>query len=438
MKAWTSKGQPHEVAVVAGTRTPFAKAGTKLKDSSAVYLGVSVMRQVLANAELHPTEIDEVIFGNTGTPSNAANISRVIALRSQIPESVSCYTVHRNCASALEALAEGALKIGTGLCDTVLVGGTESMSNMPLLFNKEMTDFFQNLQKSHSPVEKLKDFSSFRPHMLTPRIAIMEGLTDPICGLNMGMTAENIARDFNISRKEQDAYALRSHQRTIEAKKKNFFHNEITPIPLECSYQEILMEDIGPREGQSLEQLAKLKPYFDKETGTITAGNACPITDGACALILMNKEKAKSEGRTILGLITGYAFFGLDPSRMGMGPVFSTSHLLNEMKIPLEKFGVVELNEAFSVQVLACQKAFSSKTYAEKYLNRKDPVGELKDEVLNINGGAVALGHPVGATGARIVLTALLEMNRRKSELGLATLCIGGGQGGSMTLKLAS
>ncbi len=435
LNAWVAKKQNHKVAIVSGVRTPFAKAGTKLKDCSAVHLGITALREAVARLDLDHAQIDEVVLGNAGTPADAANISRVIALRSGVPEFVPAYTVHRNCASAMEAIAQGCLKIGVGLAETMVVGGTESMSNMPLIYGDEMKELFAALNYGKNSAEKIQKVAEFRPNWLKPVVALMEGLTDPVSGLNMGQTAEILARDFGISRAEQDAFALRSHQRAIAAQKAGKFEEEIFPVELEPNYSGHLDVDVGPRDGQSLEALAKLKPFFDKENGTVTAGNACPVTDGAVALVLMNAEKAKSEGREILGMISGFTFTGCEPKRMGMGPAFSTSKLLEATGVELSDIDVVELNEAFAAQVLANQRAFSSKQYCIEKLGRKKEMGELKDDRLNVNGGAIAMGHPVGATGARLVLTCLLEMKRAKQGLGLATLCIGGGQGAAFLLE---
>lgn len=435
MKAWIAKTQKNRVAVVAGVRTPFAKAGAKLKGCSAVHLGVSAVREVMAKFEWDYSRVDEVVMGNAGTPADAANISRVISLRAGFSESVPAYTVHRNCASAMEAIAQGCLKIGAGLADTMVVGGTESMSNMPLIFGDEMKELFATLNFSKSNVEKLEKITQFRPQWLKPIVSIMEGLTDPISGLNMGQTAEILARDFHITRNEQDAFAVRSHQRTVDAQKSGRFKDELAPMVIEPDYAEILDADVGPRDGQSMESLAKLKPFFDRENGTVTPGNACPITDGAVALLLMSEEKAKAEGKEILGTVSGFTFSGCEPKRMGMGPIYSSSALLDELGMDFSEVGLIELNEAFAAQVLANQKAWGSDKYAQEKLGRKKALGELKDEILNVNGGAIALGHPVGATGARLVVTLLNEMKRRKVGKGLATLCIGGGQGAAFLLE---
>ncbi len=435
MKAWLAKDQKNKVAVVAGVRTPFAKSGTKLQHCSAVHLGVGVAREALAKSEVAVESVDEIVFGNAGTPVDAANISRVIALRSGFPQSTPAYTVHRNCASAMEAISQGCLKIGTGLTETMLVGGTESMSNMPLIYGDEMKDLFASLNFAKTPMEKVEKLTHFRPQWLKPIIAIMEGLTDPISGLNMGQTAEILARDFKITRKEQDEFAVMSHARTVKAQKDGKFNDEIFPVSIEPSYDEMLTQDFGPRDGQSMEALGKLRPFFDRENGTVTAGNACPITDGAVALMLMNYDKAKAEGREIMGTISAHAFTGCEPKRMGMGPIYSSHKVMEGLGMTLKDFDLVELNEAFAAQVIANQRAFASKKYCEEKLGRSEALGELSLDKLNVNGGAIALGHPVGATGARLVLTLLLEMKRRNAKRGLATLCIGGGQGGAFVLE---
>lgn len=435
MKVWQSKDQKARVAIIAGVRTPFAKAGTDLKECSAVHLGVTAAREALAQANIDPATVDEVVFGNAGTPADAANISRVIALRSGVPQNVPAFTVHRNCASAMEAIAQGCLKIGAGLADTMLVGGTESMSNMPLIYGDEMTDLFATLTYAKSPAKKLQEIAKFKPQWLKPVVAIMEGLTDPISGLNMGQTAEILAREFGVSRQAQDEFATRSHHKTVEAQKQGRFAEEVFPTVLEPKFKQYLDHDVGPRDGQSVEKLAKLRPFFDKRNGTITAGNACPITDGAVALILMDEAKAKAEGHDILALIPAFTFTGCDPKRMGMGPIYSSAKVLDETGLKLSDIDLVELNEAFSAQVIANQMAFASKKYNEEKLGRSEALGELHDDKLNVNGGAVALGHPVGATGARLVLTLALEMKRRGVQRGLATLCIGGGQGGAFLIE---
>ncbi len=424
-----------DVVLVEGVRTPFAKAGTKLKDVHPADLGTTAVKELLARTEVPVEEIDEVIFGNTGNPSDSVNISRVIALRSEIPLNVSAYTVHRNCASALESITSGFDKIRSGTVDVVVAGGTESMSQLPLLFTREFAEVFGEFAFAKSLGGRLKALKKMKLKYLKPRISVMEGLTDPFVGINMGQTAEILAREFSISREEQDQFAVRSHERAIVAQKEGRLAEEITPVFIKPKYKEVISEDIGPREGQTLEKMAKLKPFFDRKHGSITVGNACPITDGAAAVLMMSREKAQALGLTPLASIQSYAFAGLEPERMGLGPVYATPLAFKRAGLTMKDIGLVELNEAFAAQVLACQKAFASRDFAEKKLGLSEPVGEIDPDRLNVNGGAIALGHPVGATGTRLVLTLMKEMARRKVDYGLATLCIGGGQGGAIVLK---
>ena len=424
-----------EVWVVDGLRSPFAKSGGVLKDMKAVQLGVHVLRDLLYRMSLDPKTIDDVVIGNTGNPEDAANIARIVALEAGIPQSVPAYTVHRNCASAMESVSQGFMKIKAGLADTVVVGGTESMSNMPLIYSKQMTELFAGLMGAKTLPARLQIMSKFRPQFLKPIIAIQEGLTDAVCGLNMGQTAELLARESGITREDQDRFALRSHERAIKATESGRFKKEISPISVAPKYDTFLSEDVGPRKGQSLEALGKLKPYFDRKNGTVTVGNACPITDGSCMLILMRADKAKAAGYKPLGKIRSFAFAGLEPERMGLGPAYSSPKALDAAGITMKDVGLVEVNEAFAAQVIAVQKMFASKKFAQEKLGRSEATGELSDDILNVNGGAIALGHPVGTTGARLVLTVLKEMQERNVQFGLATLCIGGGQGGSVVVE---
>ena len=422
------------IAIINGLRTPFAKAEGALKYISADNLAAPVFKEVVIQAGLKPSDIDEVILGNVAQPANAANISRVVALKSGLPNEVSAFTVHRNCASGMEALSTAVGRLLTDEADIVLAGGTESMSQIPLLYGPKMTAFFSKLSRAKTPLQKLNVLISFRLHFLKPVIGVMEGLTDPVCGLIMGLTAENLAKEFKITREEQDQFALESHLKALAAQEKGIFNDEIHPVSLPPKMNRMLHEDLGPRKGQTLEALAKLRPYFDK-SGTVTVGNACPLTDGAAAMVLMKERKAKAMGLTPLGYIKGYAYAGLEPHRMGLGPVYATSKVMDKLGMSMSDFELVELNEAFAVQVLACQRAFESAEFAKRYLGKNKALGELKSEILNVNGGAIALGHPVGTTGTRLVLTLLKEMHRRNLKTGLATLCIGGGQGGAMVVE---
>ncbi len=421
-----------DVAVVAGLRTPFARAGADLDPVPMRELGRAVTRELLDRTGVDPATIDEVIFGCAGQPADTANPARVIALRSGIPEEVPAYTVARNCASGMEAFTQGVEKIRSGRAQTVLVGGVESMSRFPLQYPRSFAQKSASLARARNLAEKLIGVLAYRPRDFKPVITILEGLSDPTTGEIMGLTAERLAREFSISRDEQDAYALRSHQRAVAARE--FLAGEIAPVAIPPLYSERLGVDVGPREQQSLAALAKLRPYFDRRNGTVTVGNSCPVTDGAVALLLMSSERAKAEGLRPLGRVLGHAYRGLDPLRMGLGPVHATVPALKEAGVSLADLEVIELNEAFAAQVIACARAFGSKSYGES-LGLSGAIGELDFDRLNPNGGAIAVGHPVGATGARLVLTVLRELERRGGGLGLATLCIGGGQGGSVVLE---
>lgn len=424
---------PRDVVIVEGVRSPFAKAGTKFNDVHAAELGKVALTELIARSQLDVNEVDEVIIGNTGSPSDAVNIGRVVALNAGIPLKTSAYTVHRNCASALESVTSGFEKIKSGTMDVIVAGGTESMSNMPLLFTKEFTRVFGNIMAAKTMGAKLSALSQLKMKYLKPRVAIVEGLTDPFAGINMGQTAEIIAKEFNITRREQDEYALRSHQLAVAAREK--FKEEIVSFYMPPKFKEVISEDIGPRDGQTMEALQKLKPFFDKKYGTITPGNSCPITDGAAMVLMMSREKATSLGYKPIARIAGYGYAGLDPKRMGLGPVFATPVALKRAGITMKDIGLVELNEAFAAQVLACQKAFDSDEFAKKELGLSSKIGAIDPKICNVNGGAIALGHPVGTTGTRLVLTLMKEMKRKNVQFGLATLCIGGGQGGAVVLE---
>lgn len=425
----------NDVVIVDGVRTPFAKAGTILQDVHAAELGQIALQELIARTNLDVKSVEEVIVGCVGNPADAVNISRVVALRAGIPQSVSAHTVHRNCASALESISSGYNMIKAGSADVVIAGGTENMSQAPLIFNKKMTELFAKLQFSKTMGAKLSALMQFRPSFLAPRVSIMEALTDPFVGINMGQTAEIIAKEFAISREEQDQFALQSHLKAAEGNKNGKLAQEMTPVFIGPDYKKVLDKDNGPREGQTIEALQKLKPYFDRRTGTITVGNACPLTDGAAMVLLMSRAKAEAQGYKPLARIRSYSFAGLDPERMGLGPAYASPIALRKAGLTLKDIGLIELNEAFAAQVLACRKALASDKWCQDKLGLSQAVGEIDLNTLNVNGGAIAIGHPVGATGTRLVLTLAKEMKRRGTQFGLATLCIGGGQGGAMIIE---
>lgn len=424
------------IAIVQGIRSPFAKAGTVFANIQADDLGASVMRHLISDMSVKPSEIDEVIMGNVGQPAHAANIARVMALKAGIPENVPAYTVHRNCASGMESMTTAATKILSGHGKIFITGGTESMSNYPLIYGKKMTALFADLMKARSIGDKLSIMSRFRPDFLKPIISVVKGLTDPVVKLNMGQTAENIAKQFNISREEQDEYAVMSHQRAVDAIESGRMAEEIMPMPMAPSYSKIISDDNGPRKGQSMQALKKLKTIFDRVHGTVTPGNACPLTDGAAAILMMSEDEAKERGLEVLGYIKDFAYAGLDPKVMGLGPVFATAKLFERTGITMDDIDLVEMNEAFAAQILGNLKAFESDEFAQEFLGQDKAVGKIDIEKLNVNGGAIALGHPVGVSGTRIILTLLKELKRRGKNTGLANICIGGGQGGAVLLEV--
>ncbi len=421
------------LAVIEGVRTPFAKAGGELKDLAAQDLGQVAFSEALSRSGIAAKEIDEVIVGCVGQPAEAMNIARVIALYCGLDQQVPAVTVHRNCASGMESITSGWEKIRAGQARIVLAGGAESMSNLPLLYGREMTALFADLSRSKSLLQTLKVLSRFRLRFLKPIIGVQLGLTDPVSGMIMGDTAEVLAREFHISRQDQDAYALESHQKACAAAPR--LKEEIVPVPLPPKYTQVLTKDMGPRDNQSMEALQKLKPFFDRHNGTVTVGNACPITDGAAAVVLMSESQARDMGLAPLGYVRAYAYAGLDPARMGLGPVYATHKMLRSTGFRLKDFDLVEVNEAFAAQVLACEKAFGSESFSKEHLGLLGSLGSLDMRKVNVNGGAIALGHPVGTTGTRLVLTLLKELGRRGLQHGLATLCVGGGQGAALHLE---
>lgn len=426
-------GNERNVVIVDGARTPFAKAGADLATMGAVDLGVLSLQEAVARSGISYEDIDQVVIGNIGQPADAANVARVISLFAGVPRRVPAFTVQRNCASGMEAVAQARRMIAMGEADVVVAGGTESMSQIPLLLQEEMKNIFMRFAFARSIGQKLSALASMKPKFLKPVVAIEVGLTDPVSGMNMGQTAERLARDFGISREEQDAYALKSHQKAVAAREK--LKEEIATAYVPPKYKKALDVDMGPRDNQTLEALQKLKPYFDRRHGTVTVGNACPITDGAAMVVMMAEEKAKAEGRKILGRIKSVAFAGCDPSRMGLGPVFASPKALKAAGHKMSDMDLVEINEAFAAQVIACMRGFASREFAKEYLNGTDLISEIDPAKLNVNGGAIALGHPVGTSGARLILTLLKELERRNKNLGLATLCIGGGQGGACVVE---
>ena len=400
------------LAIIDGVRTPFCKMGTDLASLSADELGRIAVSALLAKTGLDPALVDEVIIGCVCQPFDAANIARVIALRAGIPEHVPAATVNRNCASGMESLTAAAERMVAGRGSVFIVGGTESMTNVPLLYRPEAARKFAKLAKAKSASESLTAMARFRVGDFRPRIGLQMGLTDPVSGLNMGETAELVARENGITREAQDAFAHRSHERAVAAAAA--MAGEICPVYVNGA---AITRDNGPRADSSPDALAKLRTIFDKY-GTVTAGNSSQVTDGAVSLLVMSEARAAQLGLKPLGFLAHYAYTGCDPARMGLGPVSAIAKASKLAGLTVDDADIVEINEAFAAQVLG--------------VLQRVPVPAEK---LNVNGGAIALGHPVGATGARLVLTALNELRRRNGRRALVSLCVGGGQGAALWLE---
>lgn len=421
-----------QVAIIDAVRSPFCRAGGILRDMDADDLGAHVVRELIQRSGFPKQELQHLIFGNVLQPSQSANIARIIAVKGGLPIGMPAFTVNRNCASGLEAVTQAAEMIILGKASAVVAGGTESMSNSPILFRRSMRDFLLRMSKAKTWSSKLSNLMSFRLGMLKPQ---MPEISDPLCGLNMGQTAEILSRDFHVSRAEQDLFSLTSQQRASKALKEGFFAEEIAPLLLPPLYNHFQEIDDGIRGDQTLEMLSKLKPAFNRETGSVTAGNSSQVTDGAAALLLVAESKARQLNFTPKGFIRDFVYVGLDPSRMGLGPAFAIAKLLERSNYQLNDFDLIEINEAFAAQVIACEKALASPEFAKKYLGREQAVGTIDRNKLNVNGGAIALGHPLGASGARLVLALLHELKRQKKRLGLAALCVGGGQGAAVIVE---
>jgi acetyl-CoA C-acetyltransferase/acetyl-CoA acyltransferase len=409
---------PEPLVIIDGVRTPFCKVGADLSALAADELGRIAVDALLTRTGFDPALVDEVIFGCVCQPVDAANVARVIALRAGLPQASTAATVHRNCASGFEAITTAAERVLSGHGSVFIVGGAESMSQVPLLYTEAAARKFAALSRAHGLAAQAAAFSAFRPSDFKPRVALKLGLTDPISGLNMGETAEVLAREFRISRARQDEFALKSHQRAIAAEAR--LAEEICPVYLPGGRAaHPILHDHGPRPNQSLEALGQLKPVFDKRHGSVTAGNSSQITDGAVALLVMAESRAAALGVKPIGRLLGWAYTGCDPVRMGIGPVSAIRKLEQLTGHSVRDADLIEINEAFAAQVLAVLQS----------------LGDVPEDRLNVNGGAIALGHPVGATGARLTLTALKELARRGGGRAIVSACVGGGQGAALLLE---
>ena len=416
------------LVIVSAVRTPFTRAGSDLAHLDAVELGRHAVAALLTRTGIDPMLVDETIIGCVGQPPEAMNIARVIALRAGLPESKPAMTVHRNCASSLEALTLAHAKMCAGQGEVFVVGGTESMSNMPFYFSKPAVAKFAAMSRARDFTGRAKAALHFRVADFAPVIGLKLGLTDPVSNLNMGQTAEVLAREFGITRDMQDAFAMRSHLRATQAN--HLLNQEIAPI----LGKTVIATDNGIRADSSLEKLAKLKPLFDTTVGSVTAGNSSQITDGAVALLVATEEAAAAHNWKPLGRLVSYAATGCDPSRMGLGPVRAIDAALHRSGWKLGDADVIEINEAFAAQVLAVMKCLADPASARR-AGLEGPLGEIDPARINACGGAIALGHPVGASGARLVLNALNQLQATDTKRAIVSLCVGGGQGMAACLE---
>ncbi|WP_395718523.1 thiolase family protein [Prosthecobacter sp.] len=416
------------LVIISAVRTPFSRAGTDLAHLEAVELGRHAVSSLLTHTGIDPMLVDETILGCVGQPADAMNIARVIALRAGLPESKPAMTVHRNCASGLEAITLAHAKMCAGQGEVFIVGGTDSMSNMPLYFSKPAMAKFAAMSRARDLKGRALAALKFRPADFAPVVGLKIGLTDPVSALNMGQTAEVLAREFGISREMQDVFAMRSHLRATQSN--HLLSQEIAPV----LGRNVISADNGIRADSSLEKLGKLKPLFDTVTGSVTAGNSSQITDGAVAMLVATEEAAAAHNWKPIGRLVSYAATGCDPMRMGLGPVRAMDAALHRSGWKLGDADVVEINEAFAAQVLAVMKCLADPVSARR-AGLEVPLGELDPAKVNACGGAIALGHPVGASGARLVQTALNQLHATDSKRAVVSLCVGGGQGMAACLE---
>ena len=427
-----SFGNGRRVAIVRGIRTPFAKAGTVFKSLSAIDLGKFAVAELLQRAEIDPRSVEALVFGTVVPSVVSPNIAREVSLMPMLPKGVEAFSVSRACASANQAITDAADQIALGHYDVVIAGGAESLSNVPILHAPGFAEALVTASKAKSLPAKVQAFAQIRPKDLVP---IAPAIAEPTTGETMGQSAEKMAKVNHVPRAEQDRLALRSHRLAAAGTADGRLTSEIAPVYVGREFETAVTSDNGIRESTSLEALAALKPVFDKRYGTVTAGNSSPLTDGGAAILLMSEERARADGYHPLGYIRSYAYAALDPGeQLLMGPVLATPVALKRAGLALGDIDLVEMHEAFAAQVLANLAGFESRAWAER-AGFGEPVGEVDRSRLNVMGGSLAIGHPFGATGARILTTLCHELHRRDGQFGLMTVCAAGGMGHAMVVE---
>ena len=400
---------------------------------TSVELGILAVRELIARADIRPDEIDEMVYGTVVHSVQAPNIAREVGLGAGVPPNAPAFTVARACASANQAITSAAESIARGYADTIVAGGAESLTDIPILYSKPMRDALMMAARAKSPGQKLAALARIRPKHLAP---ITPAIAEPSTGETMGQSAERMAKENGISREAQDKWALRSHQLAAKGTEDGRLTQEIVPAYIPPDYKDFLDRDNGIRADSTLEKLASLPPVFDKKYGSVTAGNASPLTDGASAVLLMSEEKAKALGRTPLGYIRSWAYSALAPSaQLLQGPAYAAPVALERAGITMKDVELMEMHEAFAAQVLSNLQALDSDAFARKELNRNSKVGIPDESVINVMGGSIAIGHPFGATGGRLTTTLLRELQRRGENIGLITVCAAGAMGFAMVLE---
>ncbi len=420
-------------AVIRGLRTPFAKSGTHYAHLSALDLGKLVVAELIERSGINPKDVEELVFGNVIPSVKAPNIAREIVLGTGLPRKIPGYTVGKACASANQAITSAADLIFRRYADVVIAGGAESLSDVPILFSKNFSDSLVKASKQKSMGGKLGSFRGLKMKDFAPQTpAIAESTT----GLTMGESAEKMAKENGITREAQDRFAYQSHTRAAAAIANGRFKDEVMTVVVPPAYENVVEADNLVRGDTTIEALSKLKPVFDRKFGTITAGNASSLTDGAAAVLLMSEDRAKELGLKPIGFIRSYAYAATDPfDQLLQGPVFALPLALERAKVKLDEIGVIEMHEAFAAQVLSNIQWIGSKKIAQEKLNRSEAIGDIDPVKINVTGGSVALGHPFGATGARIVTSVCHELQRTGQQYGLVTVCAAGGMGVAMVLE---
>ena len=421
-------------AIVAGLRTPFARSGTVLRGVPAVALARHAARELLYRSELAGTEVDQVIWGQVVPSVLVPNVAREVSLLPQFPKTIPAYSLNRACASSAQAVADAHDQVVQGFADVVLAGGVESLSDVPILHSPGMTRILMDASKAKTPGQRLATFARIRPRDLIP---VTPAIAEPSTGETMGQSAEKMAKENQISQRAQDEVALRSHQRAAAATANGTLTAEIAPWFGGKGMDEPIISDNGIRTDSSLEALAALKPVFDRKYGTVTAGNSSPLTDGAAAVLVMAEAKAKALGYSPLAYVRAYAVAAVDPGwQLLQGPAFAVPKVLERAGLTWKDLGLVEIHEAFAAQVLSNIQAWGTRAWADR-LGLKGPVGEVNWDITNLSGGSIAIGHPFGATGARLVTQLANAMVKRDVQFGLISICAQGGMGMAMILERA-